>query len=67
MKTIICSETLQLPTGPQLDNARFPRRNVRTDRERCSGGDQGIVRGQDREYSGSFRCSEASLPCSVGP
>jgi hypothetical protein len=23
-KTIICSETLQLPTGPQLENARFP-------------------------------------------
>jgi hypothetical protein len=36
MRTIICSETLQLPTGPQLENARFPRQSVRTDRERCS-------------------------------
>jgi hypothetical protein len=57
MKTIICSETLQLPTGPQLENARLPRQSVRTDRERCSGGAQGMVRGRDREDSGSFRCS----------
>jgi hypothetical protein len=27
------------------------------DRERCSGGAQGMVRGQEREDSGSFRCS----------
>jgi len=40
MKTIICSETLQLPTGPQLENAR-PRQSVRTDRERCPVDTQG--------------------------
>jgi len=36
----------------------------------CSGGPEGMVRGQDREDSGFFGCSrraEASLPCSVGP
>ena len=36
----------------------------------CSGGSQGMVRAQDGEDSGFFRCSrraEASLPCSVGP
>jgi hypothetical protein len=41
MKTIICSETLQLPTGLQLENARFPRQSVRTDRERCPVDTQG--------------------------
>jgi hypothetical protein len=42
MKTIICSEALRLPTGPQLEGARFPRRSVGADREmvlwRCSVG-----------------------------
>jgi hypothetical protein len=35
MKTIICSETLRLPTGPQPEDARFPRQGVGTDREGC--------------------------------
>jgi hypothetical protein len=40
MKTMICSETLRLPTGPQLEDTRFPGQGVGTDRERCSGGAQ---------------------------
>ena len=56
MKTIICSEALQLPTAVP-NYARFPRQSVRTDWERCSGGPQGMVQGKDREDSGSFRCS----------
>jgi hypothetical protein len=56
MNTIICWETLQLPTAVP-NYARFPRQSVRTDRERCSGGLEGMVRGQDWEDSGSFRCS----------
>jgi hypothetical protein len=56
MKTMIYSEALRLPTGPQLEDARFPGQSVRTERERCSGGARGMVRGQDGEDSGSFRC-----------
>ena len=43
MKTMICSETLELPTGPQLENARSPGQSAGTERERCSGSAQGMV------------------------
>jgi hypothetical protein len=56
MKTIICSETLPLLSGPQLEEARFPGQSVGTDRERCSKGPEGTVRGRDRDDPGSFRC-----------
>jgi hypothetical protein len=70
MKTIICSETLRLPTGPQLEDARFLGQGVGTDREGRPVGTQGRPWGQDKEDSGSFRCgrrAEASLACSVEP
>jgi hypothetical protein len=66
MKTIICSQTLQLPTAVP-NYARFPRQSVRTDRERCSGGAQGMVRGRDREDPGlSDEAEERRRLCLCG-
>src|SRR3954454_2647489 len=38
METMICSEALRLPSGPRLEEARFPGQRIGTDRERCSRG-----------------------------
>jgi len=52
METMIRSEALRLPTGPRLEEARIPGQSVATDRKRCSGGAQGMVRGEDGGSAG---------------
>jgi hypothetical protein len=60
MNTMICSEALRLPTGPQLEDARFPRQGVGTERVGCPGGAQGRPWGRDGEDPGSFGCGRSA-------